>query len=144
MSKITLEIVTPEGAVYNQEVDEVILPGTTGELGVLPEHLPLMTTLSSGRLIAIADGKSQMLAVHGGFAEILPNKVLVLTEAGEFAGDIDATRARAALEAAEQALKDAEGTPRGEEVGEADPAALHRAALERARARLIVSEEDKG
>ena len=141
MSTITLEIVTPEGAVFNEEVDEVILPGTEGELGVLPGHLPLMTTLRSGRLVALTGGQRHRFAVHGGFAEILPGKIVVLTEASESATDIDKDRARAALEKAEQALKNAEAL-RGEEVGEADPAALHRAALNRARARLIVSEED--
>ena len=142
MSKIILEIVTPEGAVFNEGVDEVILPGTQGELGVLPGHVPLMTTLGSGRLIAIADGVKHRFAVHGGFAEVLPEKVVILTEASELAGDIDSERAKTALATAEEALKNAEAA-RGEEVGDADPAEMHRAALERARARLIVSDEDK-
>jgi F-type H+-transporting ATPase subunit epsilon len=140
MSKITLEIVTPEGAVFSEDVDEVILPGTMGEIGVLPGHVPLMTTLNSGRLIAISEGDKHRFAVHGGFAEILPEKVVILTEASELAGEIDAERAKAAISSAEEALKQAE-VARGEEVGEADPMELHRAALERARARLVVSED---
>ncbi len=142
MPGIFLEIVTPERAVFAQTVDEVILPGVEGELGILPGHLPLMTILRSGRLIVIQGAERHRVAIHGGFAEILPDKVVILTEASEAASDIDAERARAALEKAEQDLKAAEAA-RGEEVGEADPVALRNAALNRARARLLVSESDK-
>ncbi len=143
MAKITLEIVTPEKAVFHEDVDEVILPGADGELGILPGHLPLMTTLRSGRLVAIDGGQQQFFAVHQGFAEILPDKVIVLTDAAEDAANIDADRARAAMERAEQALKEAEGKPQGEEATELDAAEIQRRALERARARLVVSEENK-
>lgn len=142
MARLTLEIVTPNAEIFNEEVDEVILPGTEGELGVLPEHLPLMTTLRSGRLIAIQGGReAARFAVHGGFAEILPGKVIILTDAAERAGDIDIKRARQALERAESALKGDEAG-RGQEVEGLSAADLQARALQRARARLIVAEED--
>jgi F-type H+-transporting ATPase subunit epsilon len=139
MSKLTLEIVTPERAVFDEAVDEVILPGTDGELGILPGHLPMMTTLKSGRLIAVNGGEQRRFAVHGGFAEILPDKVIILTDASEDASAIDIARARAALERAEQAMREVEA--RGAEVEAPDAAEAHKRSLERARARLLVSED---
>lgn len=141
MARLTLEIVTPNAEIFNEEVDEVILPGTEGELGVLPEHLPLMTTLRSGRLIAVQGAERTRFAVHGGFAEILPDKVIILTDAAENAGDIDIKRARQALERAEHALK-GDDAGRGQEVEGLTAAEVQARALQRARARLIVAEED--
>ncbi len=141
MSKLTLEIVTPEKAVFDELVDEVILPGLEGELGILPGHLPLMTTLKSGRLVAKIGSEQRRFAVHGGFAEVLPNKVIILTEASEDASAIDIARARAALERAEQALRDNEA--RGAKVEVTSAAQAHKRDLERARARLLVSDDKK-
>ncbi len=136
MAQIQLEIITPQAIVLEETVDEVILPGSAGEIGVLPGHLPLMTTLGSGRLIAISAAGQRKFAVHGGFAEILPDKVVILTGAGESVDDIDLSRAKEALERAERAIKAAETKPEDESVAE-----LHRAALERARARILIAEE---
>lgn len=138
---ILLEIVTPEKAVLHEEVDEVILPGTDGELGILPGHLPLMTTLRSGRLVTIKGGAQRVFVTHGGFAEVLPEKVVVLTDASEDLSSIDPARARAALEKAEKALAEAEA--RGQEAGDPEAAEVHKRAMERARARLIASEGEK-
>ena len=140
MSQIQLEIITPEAIILEKMVDEVILPGSSGEIGVLPGHVALMTTLQSGRLIAISGGETQKFAVHGGFAEVLPNKVVILTEAGESASNIDLTRAREALERAEVALKDAESRAADESGAEA--VELHKSSLARARARILLAEDE--
>lgn len=141
MAQIQLEIITPEAIVLEETVDEVILPGTSGEIGVLPGHLPLMTTLGSGRLIAVSGAERQKYAVHGGFAEVLPDKVVVLTGAGESVGDIDLSRAKEALERAERAIKEVEAKPEDESKVEA--LEMHQAALERARARILIAEEEE-
>ena len=138
--RIKLEILTPNRALFAEDVDEVILPGTAGELGVLPGHLPLMTTLKSGQLVAISGTSRHIFAVHAGFAEILPNEVIVLTEAAEGADDIDIERAKEALAAAEQALKDATG-PLGDDDAHISVSEAHEIALDRARARLFVAED---
>jgi F-type H+-transporting ATPase subunit epsilon len=139
MARIQLEIITPEAVVLEETVDEVILPGAVGEIGVLPGHLPLMTTLGSGRLIAVHGTERHKFVIHGGFAEILPGKVVILTGAGEPVENIDIDRAKKALAAAEAALREAEGKPEDQSVVEA--AALYKAALSRARARILIAEE---
>lgn len=141
-NRIKLEILTPDGAIFAREVDEVILPGTSGELGILPGHLPLMTTLKSGQLVGIEGGQKHFFAVHSGFAEILPNEIIVLTEAAEGADEIDIDRAREALARAEEAMKAVIG-PLGEDDAHVSAAEQHAIALERARARLFVAEEKK-
>lgn len=140
MSQIQLEIITPEAAILDKMVDEVILPGTNGEIGVLPGHLPLMTTLQSGRLLAISGGETQKFVVHGGFAEVLPQKVVVLTEAGESTASIDVARAKAALERAETALQEDE--KRAEDQSKTAAIEIHKADLARARARILAAEEE--
>ncbi len=140
MSQIQLEIITPEAAVLDKMVDEVILPGSAGELGILPGHVPLMTTLKSGRLVALCDGETERFAIHGGFAEVLPHKVVILTEAGESSAEIDLDRAREALERADVALKDAEA--RAADESDAEAVELHKSALARARARILLAEEE--
>jgi len=141
-NRIKLEILTPDGAIFTGEVDEVILPGSAGELGILPGHLPLMTTLKSGQLVGIDGGKRHIFAVHSGFAEILPNEIIVLTEAAEGADAIDLERARVALARAEEAMKSVVG-PLGEDDAHVTAAEQHQIALERARARLFVAEDKK-
>lgn len=141
MAQIQLEIITPQAVVLTKTVDEVILPGTSGEIGVLPGHLPLMTTLGSGRLIAVSGTERFKFAVHGGFAEVLPNKVVVLTGAGESAEDIDMSRAKEALARAEKALHAVETKPADE--SHAETIEIHRAALARARARIMIAEDDQ-
>jgi F-type H+-transporting ATPase subunit epsilon len=143
---LKIEIITPERVVYSSEaegatIESVVLPGTLGEIGVLSGHLPLMTTLDSGRvLIQQSDGTSVRMAIHDGFAQILPNAINILTDQAELASEIDTDRARAALEAAEKQLQDELSHAR---VDQPDAMGMHSAALKRARARLFVSEEDK-
>jgi F-type H+-transporting ATPase subunit epsilon len=128
---IRLEIVTPERAVLADDVDMVIAPASEGYVGILPHHAPLITTLGPGELRIKKGGVETSLAVFGGFMDVRPDRVIVLTDAAEQADEIDETRAQAARERAKQALE--AGTAGIDE-------ARARASLERAMVRLRVSE----
>ena len=103
-NKINLEVITPEKLALRVAVDEVVLPGLTGELGILPDHEPLITQLKTGVLTYRQGGAQQKLHVSGGFAEVLGDKVSVLSDVAEKPEEIDPARARAALERAEKRL----------------------------------------
>ncbi|HEV8375040.1 MAG TPA: F0F1 ATP synthase subunit epsilon [Candidatus Polarisedimenticolia bacterium] len=103
--KIQLEIVTPERAVFSESVDEVILPGAQGYLGVRPGHAPLLATLKVGSISVRKGSEIQHLAVSWGFAEVLPDRVSILAETAEPAEEIDMDRAVRAKERAEKRLK---------------------------------------
>jgi len=105
VAKLDLEIVTPERRVVSQSVDEVVLPGSEGYLGVLPGHAPLLTALVPGVISVRADGRERFLAVSGGFLEVLRGRVTVLASTCESAEEIDVERARRAREKAEATLK---------------------------------------
>lgn len=92
--RIDLEIVTPERLVVSETVDEVVLPGSDGSLGVLPGHAPLLTGLAAGELWYRAGGRTRYLVVSGGFAEVLAHRVSVLAAACERAEEIDVEGAR--------------------------------------------------
>ena len=133
MSGLRINIVTAERMVYSDEVDMVIAPGIEGQLGILPHHAPLMTTLQAGEL-RVKKGKEEVsLAISGGFLEIRPDEVIVLADAAERAGEIDVARAEEAKRRAEKKL--AERHAPG-----ADEAQVQ-VALERALARLAVAEK---
>jgi len=100
-----LEIVTAERMVYSDDVDMVIAWGIEGQLGILPHHAPLMTMLQPGELIVKKDNKETYMAVSGGFLEVRPDKVIVLADACERAGEIDKTRAEEAKRQAEEIMK---------------------------------------
>jgi len=106
---IKLEIVTPENTVYSETVDSVVLPTTSGEVGILPGHIPLITKLMAGELAVTKDGALDLLAVDVGFAEVIGDTVSVLTEAAVDIEDIDLASVEEAQRRAEQALKEAEG-----------------------------------
>ncbi|MBZ5639712.1 MAG: F0F1 ATP synthase subunit epsilon [Acidobacteriia bacterium] len=91
--KIDLEIVTPARLVVSETVDEVVLPGSEGYLGVLPGHAPLLTGLGAGEIGYRSSGRARYLAVSGGFAEVLQHRVSVLAETCERAEEIDVSRA---------------------------------------------------
>ena len=93
MSGLELEIVTPAGVVVREDVDEVEAPGILGHFGVLPGHRPFMSQLRAGQLRYRTGKDDHFVAVHWGFAEVLPNKVTILVETAEVAGDIDLERA---------------------------------------------------
>ena len=126
---IHLTVVTPERKLVDRQVDEVILPGSEGYLGVLPGHAPLLTSLKVGQISYRHEGRMHQMAVAWGFAEILPDRVSVLADIAERAEDIDPERAKKARERAEERLR------RGTDV-DWDRA---RVALEKAITRLQVA-----
>ncbi len=100
-----LDVVTPEKAVLSRMVEEVIAPGSAGEFGVLIGHTPFLTTLKPGQLIAKAEDRDIYMAVGGGFAEIIGNRVIILAESAFLAEDIVVEDVKAELEQAEQKIK---------------------------------------
>jgi F-type H+-transporting ATPase subunit epsilon len=104
MAPIRLDIVTAEQSVYSDDVDIVIAPGVEGQLGILPNHTPLMTMLQPGELIARKGSEEFSLAVSGGFLEVRPDRVIVLADSAERAEEIDIARAEEAKKRAEQRL----------------------------------------
>ncbi len=103
--KILLQIVTPYKMVVDEYVDEVRIPGSEGQLGVLYGHTPLLTSLQVGEVLYKSGAKEDLLCVSGGFAEVLNNKVTLLVETAEIAHEIDIARASTAKERAEAKLK---------------------------------------
>ena len=103
---LKLEIVTPEAKVYSEDVDMVTLPGVEGEMGLFPMHVPLMTQLSSGELIARKDGQDHFLAIGEGFVEITGDRVAVMTDMAIEADDIDEAKAEEARKRAEARLSE--------------------------------------
>jgi F-type H+-transporting ATPase subunit epsilon len=105
---LLLEIVTPEDTVYSSQVNQVVLPSTEGEMGILPGHIPVLTTLKAGELaVTNEDGKGEMLAIGRGFAQVLGDKVSVVTEGAINIDEIDLSAVKEAQERAEKALADA-------------------------------------
>jgi len=105
MTTLRLEIVTAEGTVFADDVNEVVAWGMEGQLGILPHHAPLMTMLQPGDLLIRKDNEEHYLAISGGFLEVRPDKVIVLADACERAEEIDMERAEAARRRAEEILK---------------------------------------
>ncbi|HEY3931427.1 MAG TPA: F0F1 ATP synthase subunit epsilon [Verrucomicrobiae bacterium] len=104
MATIKLEIVTPEAKTYSEDVDMVTLTGTDGEMGILPLHMPLMTGLVAGEIIARKDGKNIFLAVGDGFVQVTGDRVAILTDMAIKAEDIDEAKAEEARQRAEARL----------------------------------------
>jgi F-type H+-transporting ATPase subunit epsilon len=103
--KLKLEMVTPYKRVLSEEVDEITAPGFIGELGILPEHTPLLTTLKVGELSYKKGSETFHIAVNWGYLEVENDAVTVLVDTAERADEIDLARAKAALGRAEEALK---------------------------------------
>lgn len=101
---IRCEIVSQDRTVFEDDVDIVILPGAEGEMGILPHHAPVLTTLKYGVIKIRRDGKEELFAVAGGVAEVQPTIVTVLADAAENIEEIDIVRAKAAKKRAEDAL----------------------------------------
>jgi F-type H+-transporting ATPase subunit epsilon len=106
---IRCEIVSQDRMVYQGEADIVVLPGTDGEMGILPHHAPLLTTLKMGIIKVRSRGKEEIFTVAGGVAEVQPEIVTVLADAAENVDEIDVARAEAARKRAEEIL--ARGVP---------------------------------
>jgi F-type H+-transporting ATPase subunit epsilon len=108
---LTLEIVTPEGRVYSDTVDTVVLPTSTGEIGILPGHVPLLTELAAGELRVMRGGAVESIACGSGFAEIDGDKVSVLAEQAINVAAIDERAVEKAIARAQEALKNRQGLP---------------------------------
>ncbi len=129
---ILLEIVTPERLAYSDEVDAVVLPGSEGEIGVLPHHAPLVSTLGVGELRIRKGGTEESFAIVGGFLQVRPDKVVVMAETADMASEIDLEKAQEARREAERALES--GYSEGADL------AVARAALQQALLRIRVAE----
>ena len=129
MATLRLEIVTPEKTAYSEDVEMVTLPGSEGELGVYPNHVPLLTTLNPGELRVLKNGRESFLAVGEGFVEITGTAVSVLTDMALEPSVIDESAAEAAVARAQAAMKEDHGS---EEV------AAIQASLQKALAQLHV------
>jgi F-type H+-transporting ATPase subunit epsilon len=129
MATLRLEIVTPESTAYSEEVDFVTLPGSEGELGVYPRHVPVLTAIKPGELRVLKDGRETLLAVGEGFVEIKSDAVSVLTDMALQSEQIDVAAAEAAVERAKAAMK--------EDLGKEEVAAIQ-ASLQKALAQLHV------
>jgi F-type H+-transporting ATPase subunit epsilon len=104
VSTFLLEIVTPERKVYAQDVNMVIVKGVEGEMGILPNHIPLVTPLKIAPVTIKKGSGTETIAVQGGFMEVRKDKVVILAESAELSQEIDIDRARSAKERAEQLL----------------------------------------
>ena len=102
---LNLEIVTPSAVVYSEDVSLVALPGRQGDMGIYPNHVPLMTKVAAGEVEVTRDGQKEMLAVGEGFAEVTGDHVSILTDMAALEADIDEAKAEEALKAAEDRLK---------------------------------------
>ncbi|TWT27660.1 F0F1 ATP synthase subunit epsilon [Planomicrobium sp. CPCC 101110] len=105
MKTIAVNIVTPDGPVYDSEVSMVIGVTATGEMGVLPGHIPTVAPLGIGAVRLKKDNSTELVAVNGGFLEIRPEKVTILAQSAERATDIDLARAQEAAKRAEARLQ---------------------------------------
>jgi F-type H+-transporting ATPase subunit epsilon len=147
---IQCQIVTQDKLLFEGPADIVIAPGAEGEMGILPNHAPLLTTLDFGVLRVRYEGEEQAFAIAGGFLEVRPDVVTVLADVGERVEEIDEARAQAARERAEELLQ--KGPPPDTDQYLAIEAALRRSKLRldaarrysrvRKRPRLADSRED--
>jgi F-type H+-transporting ATPase subunit epsilon len=104
---IKLYVVTAEGVVYSDDVDEVVIPGSEGQLAILPHHAPLMTMIAPGELTIRKRGTDSFLAVSGGFLEVYTDRIIILADTAEQVEEIDIARAEGAKLRAQDKLKSA-------------------------------------
>lgn len=135
--QLHLQVVTPEQAVFSEKVDSVVLPGSEGQLGVLPGHIPLLTKLDIGEMVVHQGDEERSFFVVRGFAEILGDRVRVLAEECEGVEDIDIEQARADLREAEEEVEKMEAREEDED----ELLEQYRERLEKNRKRLMMSGE---
>ena len=135
--KIKLRIVTPSRLMFDEAVDEVTAVGELGEFGVLPNHISFLSTLVPGEMSYKQGANRRLLAVSGGYAEVLDNVMTVLAPAAEFGSEIDTARAQRAKERAEKQMAEA-----NREVREEKDFELAEVALQRALVRLQVASKE--
>lgn len=124
---IRCEIVSQDRMVYQGEADMVLLPGSEGMMGILPDHAPLLTTLKLGVVTVRSGGQEEYFTIAGGIAEVQPDVITILADAAENVAEIDVERAEAARRRAEEAL--AKGPPPDTDAYLAIEAALRRSNL---------------
>ena len=120
---LKLEIVTPESKIYSEDVEMVTLPGSEGEAGIYPNHVPLMTQVQAGEIIVKRGGNEEVVAVGEGFAEVTGDHVAILTDNAANSEDIDEATAEEARAKAEQRLAE------GGDISEDEARALNQAIL---------------
>tara|TARA_B100000965_G_scaffold146259_1_gene121893 strand:+ start:993 stop:1403 length:411 start_codon:yes stop_codon:yes gene_type:complete len=133
---LTLRVLAPDQSVFDGSADEVILPSTTGQLGILPGHVSLLAALDVGVLRVRADGDWKSIALMGGFAEVEADDVTVLVNSAELGSSIDGSSAESELQAARSAVSKLEGQPTSPEKVKAQQS-LNRA---RARAQAAINQ----
>jgi F-type H+-transporting ATPase subunit epsilon len=131
---LKLEIVTPEGIAYSEDVEMVTLPGVTGEMGVYPQHVPLMTQMVPGEMIVHKDGRDTFIATGEGLIEVTAKRVAVLTDLAVAADRIDEAKAEEARQRAEARLR--------EKLSDAEVASVN-ASLARSLAQLRVKRRQR-
>ena len=104
-TKLMLEVVTPHGLLFRDEVDSVQAPGSEGSFGVLPRHIPMLTTLGAGEIIYRKGAEIGRIVCLFGFCEVLPDRVHIMAEEGELVDEIDVGRAETAKAQAAERLK---------------------------------------
>ncbi|MEB3351409.1 MAG: ATP synthase F1 subunit epsilon [Cyanobacteriota bacterium] len=130
---LTLRVLAPDQSVFDGPADEVILPSATGQIGILTDHVSMLTALDSG-VLRVREGSSwSSIALMGGFAEVVANEVTVLVNAAELGSAIDASAAEKELEQAQQTAASFDGQPTSPDKLKAEQS------LARARARLAAS-----
>jgi len=130
MATMLLEIVTPEGVTFSSQIEEVLIPAADGEMGIMPLHAPLMTKVVPGELIIKHDqGKEMFLAVGEGFAEVVQDRVSVLTDMAVEESDIDEDAVQKAMDRAQQTLEE------GDKMS-AEESAMVQAAIQKSLAQL--------
>jgi F-type H+-transporting ATPase subunit epsilon len=105
---IKLEIVTQERSIYSDDVDFVIAPGVEGDLGILPNHCPLITTLQPGELKIIKKDEEILIAIGGGFLEIRPDRIIILADVADRDDEIDSQKVEEAIRRAQELLSNRE------------------------------------
>ena len=126
---LRLEIVTPDGKTYSEDVEMVTLPGAEGEMGIYPQHVPLLTQIVPGEVVARKDGRDYFLAIGEGFVEITGERVAIMTDMAIRAENIDEAKAEEARRRAEARL--------GEHIGD-EESAMVSSALSHSLAQLKV------
>ena len=129
-----LDIITAEKLVYSDEVSSVVAPGSAGQLGILPNHAPLLTSLKPGELKVLKEGEESNIAVSGGFLEVLQNVVTILADTAERAEYIDFERAEAAMKRAQDKVDSSDSDMDLEKAIQA---------LKRSQARVYVSKRKR-
>ena len=128
--KINLQILTPEKVAYTDKVDQISVPTREGEITILPNHIPLVSLMAHGELVIKNDSKEIPMAVWGGFVEVRPDEVVVMTDVAERAEEIDEQKAEEARQKAENTLKEKD---RLSDVAFTDAAAILEKSLTRLR-----------